>query len=137
MDLNEGLESEWMEFSNYSKWLSNPWHRHQEYVCLIVKDILFRNIDTFLQEVFRKRGEMKQIPWKGAKIRTPNQQSHPTQEGLQHNRDNIWYKKLGKWMQRREKQNGSTYLQGWVFQTHKWERIDNCLFHTNPKIVAF
>ena len=55
--LNEGLEGEWMEFLGPSKWLSNFRHRHGGHVSLIVKDILFRNIDTLLHEVFKGGGK--------------------------------------------------------------------------------
>jgi hypothetical protein len=54
-----------MEFLGPLKWLSNFRHRHGRHVGLIVKDILFKNIDTLLHEVFKRRGEMKGIPCKG------------------------------------------------------------------------
>ncbi len=44
----------------------------------IVKDILFKKIDTFLQEVFRRKGEMKWAHWKGWGIENHNQKIHPT-----------------------------------------------------------
>ncbi len=46
--LNEGLEGEWMELLGHSKWLSNLGHRHGSHVHPLVKDILFKNINTFL-----------------------------------------------------------------------------------------
>jgi hypothetical protein len=54
-----------MEFLGPSKWLSNFRHRHGRHVSLIVKGILFRNIDTFLHEVLTMRGKMKGAPCKG------------------------------------------------------------------------
>jgi hypothetical protein len=48
-----------MEFLGPSKWLSNFKHRDGRHFSLIVKDILFRNIDTLQHEVFKRRGKMK------------------------------------------------------------------------------
>jgi hypothetical protein len=42
------LEGEWMELSGCLKWLSSLWHGHWGHVHPIVKDILLKNIDTFL-----------------------------------------------------------------------------------------
>ncbi len=107
-NFNEGLECEWMELSNHLKWLFSPWPRHQGHVRLIGKDIFFMNVNTFLQELFRRRGKTKWTHGRGAKIKNLEQKSHPIQERLQHNRDNIWYKETRKWMQRKKKKYGST-----------------------------
>ncbi len=40
-------------------------------------------------------------------------------------------------MDAKKRKYGSTYLQGWVLQIHKWEIIDDRPLHTNLKIIAF
>jgi hypothetical protein len=67
-----------MELLGHSKWLSNLGHRHGRHVHPIIKDILFRNINTFLHEVLRRKGETKQAYLEGTDIRSPNQKSHLT-----------------------------------------------------------
>jgi hypothetical protein len=48
-----------MELLGCSKWLSSLGDRHGGHVCPIVEDILLRNIDTFLQKVLKRRGEIR------------------------------------------------------------------------------
>jgi len=54
-----------MELLGCSKWDSSLKDRHGGHVCPIVENILLRNINTLLQEVFKRRGETRGIPCKG------------------------------------------------------------------------
>jgi hypothetical protein len=46
-----------MDLVGHPKWPSNLGHDHGGHVCSIVYDILLLNIDTFLEKIFKRRGE--------------------------------------------------------------------------------
>jgi hypothetical protein len=59
----------------------------------IVKDIFFKNIDTFLHEIFRRKGEMKWVHWKGWRINTLIEES-PSSRGSTTFQKTIFDKKM-------------------------------------------